>query len=224
MFCFGHMNLINLLLEKENFGSLNSGLMKLGDVMKKIVIILILILVACSGMAIAEDNKIFDHFNEKFLVEKTLLLNLKHKSDTTAIKEIKFYGNRIDPNRTSIRDRFSISVNNKFIEVPESVFKRLHNLRRSFSYDKLSGGVLKAPNSEFRCMMLAPAEGLVLEVLYLTTALKTSEIIKSEMKPVFGLALNCLFTDFYKPVLPSAQNDARAVLEILNTIGLIYGK
>ncbi len=122
------------------------------------------------------------------------------------------------------QDRFSISVNDKFVEVPESVFKRLHNLRKSFSYDKLSGGISKEPDPEYRCMMAGPAEGLVLEVLYLTTASKTFEIVKSEMKPVFGLAFNCLFTEFYRPLQSSVQEDARAVLEILNTIGLIYVK
>ncbi len=73
--------------------------MELGGIMK--IIFIISILVSYSSIALAEDTKIFDHFSEKFLTEKALLLNLKYKLDDKAIKEVKFYGNRIDPNRTS---------------------------------------------------------------------------------------------------------------------------
>ena len=41
------------------------------------------------------------------------------------------------------------------------------------------------------------------------------------MRPVFGLAQNCLFTELYKPVNSNAQEDARAVIEILNILMLL---
>ncbi len=80
--------------------------------------------------------------------EQRLLLNFQYRSDTTTTREIQFYGNDIDPNSTSIDDSFSLKIDGKSIEIPESLYRRLETLRRSFSYDSLSGGIQDPPQSK----------------------------------------------------------------------------
>lgn len=72
-------------------------------------------------------------FPSMALAEQTLLLNLKYKSDKTVTEEIRFYGNDIDPNSSSIDDQFSLSINGQFIKIPRSIYDKLECLRRSFS-------------------------------------------------------------------------------------------
>ncbi|BAZ36984.1 hypothetical protein NIES4101_29050 [Calothrix sp. NIES-4101] len=150
--------------------------------------------------------------------EQILLLNLQYKSDKTTTKEIHFYGNDINPNSVSINDRFLLTINGKSIQLPKQLYRRLDWLRRSFSYDSLSGGI-QQPKEEESCALGGASEGIILKARYLTY--KNSRIVASEMKPVFGLAQNCLFTDIYKPVNLNAQEDARAVFEILNNLSLL---
>ena len=151
--------------------------------------------------------------------EQILLLNLQYKSDKTTTKEIHFYGNDIDPNSVSINDRFSLTIDGKSIQLPEQLYIRLDWLRRSFSYDSLSGGIQQPKKGGAICLLGEPAKGMILEARYLTY--KNYEIVKNEMQPVFGLGQNCVFRDFYKPVNSYAQEDARAVVEILNTLSLL---
>lgn len=151
--------------------------------------------------------------------EQILLLNLQYRSDTTTTSEIQFYGNQINPNQGSIDDHFSLTIDGKLVQLPEQLYERLNSLRRRFSYDSLSGGIQQPPSLLGLCRLGGPAEGLILEARYLTY--QTHSIVGHEMQPVFGLAQNCLFTDFYKPVNSNAQEDARAVVEILNTLSLL---
>ena len=153
--------------------------------------------------------------------EQILLLNLQYRSDATTTREIQFYGNDIDPNSTSIDDRFSLEIDGKSVQLPEQVYRRLDGLRRSFSYDSLSGGIQQPEERGMSCMLGGPAEGLILEARYLTYQTPEFRIVSHEMRPVFGMAQNCLFTDLYKPVNSNAQEDARAVIEILNTLSLL---
>ncbi|QFS51808.1 hypothetical protein GXM_09302 [Nostoc sphaeroides CCNUC1] len=44
------------------------------------------------------------------------------------------------------------------------------------------------------------------------------------MRPVFSLASNCLFPETYSPIKSNAREDARAVVEILNTLNLFLAK
>ena len=152
--------------------------------------------------------------------EEILLLNLQYKSDTTTTREIQFYGNDIDPNSTSIDDSFSLKIDGESIEIPEQLYRRLDRLRRSFSYDSLSGGIQEPPERTFTCNLGGPAEGIILEARYLTYN-SESKIIDNEMRPVFGMAENCLFKELYTPVNFNAREDARGVIEILNTLGLL---
>ncbi len=151
--------------------------------------------------------------------EQILLLNLQYRSDTTTTREIKFYGNDIDPNSTSIDDSFSLKIDGKSIEPPEQLSRRLDRLRRSFSYDSLSGGIQEPPQRRVSCNLGGPAEGVILETRYLTY--QNFKIVDHEMRPVFGMAENCLFKELYKPVNSNAREDARGVIEILNTLNLL---
>lgn len=153
--------------------------------------------------------------------EQMLLLNLQYRSDTTTTREIQFYGNEIDPNSISIDDRFSLTIDGKSVQLPEQLYRRLNWLRRSFSYDSLSGGIQHPSEAGPLCMLGGPAMGLILEARYLTYQTPEFRIVGHEMQPVFGMAQNCLFTDLYKPVNSNAQEDARAVIEILNTLSLL---
>ncbi|MGK7956066.1 MAG: hypothetical protein AB4063_12575 [Crocosphaera sp.] len=152
--------------------------------------------------------------------EQRLLLNFQYRSDTTTTREIQFYGNDIDPNSTSIDDSFSLKIDGKSIEIPESLYRRLETLRRSFSYDSLSGGIQDPPQSIVSCNLGGPAEGMILEARYLTYNSEWT-IVDHEMRPVFGLAENCLFKELYQPVNSNAREDVRGVIEILNTLSLL---
>ncbi len=153
--------------------------------------------------------------------EQILLLNLQYKSDETTTRQIQFYGNDIDPNSTSVDDSFSLKIDGKSIEAPEELYKRLDRLRRTFSYDSLSGGIEEPSESTIRCNLGGSAEGMILEARYLTYKTPELVIVDDEMRPVLGLAENCLFTELYTPVNSNAREDARGVLEILNTLGLL---
>ncbi len=154
--------------------------------------------------------------------EQILLLNLQYKSDATTTKEIKFYGNDIDPNSNSVNDRFWLTINGRSIQLSEKIYRRLDSLRRSFSYDSLSGSIKQPKKGGPVCRLGGPAKGMILKARYLTY--KNVKIVDHEMQPVFGLAQNCLFTDLYKPINSDAQEDARAVVEILNTLSLLEDK
>jgi hypothetical protein len=67
------------------------------------------------------------------------------------------------------------------------------------------------------CMMAGPALGSILEVRYLTYD-KSFRIGADEMKPVMGIAENCLFTDLPAPTNADARESARAAAEVLATI------
>lgn len=153
--------------------------------------------------------------------EQILLLNLQYISDTATTREIQFYGNEINPNTISVDDRFSLVIDGQSVHLPEQLYRRLNRLRRSFSYDSLSGGIQQSPEVGPRCMLGGPSAGLTLEARYLTYQAPEYRIVDHEMQPVFGMAENCLFTELYRPANLNAQEDARAVVEILNTLSLL---
>jgi hypothetical protein len=57
---------------------------------------------------------------------------------------------------------------------------------------------------------------MVLEARYLTYV--DFKIVSDEMKPVFALGRNCLFTESYSAGNNQAREEARAVTEILETV------
>ena len=154
--------------------------------------------------------------------DQILLLDLKYTTDATTTREIQFYGNEINPSINSVDDRFSLTVDGQSIRLPEQLYRRLNQLRRSFSHDSPSGGIEQPSYAGPLCMMGGPPVGLTLEARYLTYQTPEYSIVNHEMQPVFSMGENCLFVDLYKPVNSDAQADARAVIEILNTLSLLY--
>ena len=162
-------------------------------------------------------------FPKIVLAEETLLLNLKYKSGNTVTKEIKVYGNYINPNTWSSNEQFSLSINDRFIKIPESIYDRLKTLRRRFSYDSLSGGIQQSTGARGPiCRLGGPATGVVLEARYLT--FQNNKIVSSQMRSVLSQPGNCLFTEWYSPKESDAREDARGVVEILNTLDLFLTK
>ncbi len=144
------------------------------------------------------------------------LLKLKIQSDDQVVRDIRFYGTDIDPNTSSVDDQFSLTIDGQNVPINPELSRRLEGLRRSFSYDSLSGGIhLKEPGGPM-CMMAGPAQGMVLETRYLTY--ENYKITNSEMKPVLTVPQNCLFTTKISPQNAMAREDARAALEILFTL------
>ncbi|MEN9217341.1 MAG: hypothetical protein Q6K90_08455 [Gloeomargarita sp. HHBFW_bins_162] len=144
------------------------------------------------------------------------LLKLKVQSDDQVVRDIRFYGTDIDPNTSSINEQFSLTVDGENVPISEALSRRLESLRRSFSYDSLSGGIQMGEPGGPMCLMAGPARGMVLETLYLTY--ENNRITNSEMKPVLTVPQNCLFTMKISPQRPEAREDARAALEILFTL------
>ena len=153
--------------------------------------------------------------------EESLLFNLKYKSAETVTKEIKFYGNSMGTYVYSKDDRFSIFIDDKLLTLPKTIYRRLQGLRNSVSYDWATGGIAKTAAPAAVCDMGGSAEGLELEVLYITYD-NNHRVIKSETKPVYSLARNCLFHGLYKPVKASARENARVLVEILDMLDIIY--
>ena len=153
--------------------------------------------------------------------DQILLLNLQYKSDTTTTREIQFYGDEIDPNSISVNERFSLVIDGQSVHLPKQLYRRLNRLRRSFSYGSLSGGIQQPSEVGPLCMLGGPSAGITLEARYLTYQAPEYRIVDHEMQTVFGMAENCLFAELYRPVNLTAQEDARAVIEILNTLSLL---
>ncbi len=151
-----------------------------------------------------------------------LVLSLKQKSyawyesldKAKTVAQVDVYACQQDPNRSGCTPR--IEVDGKPIVASKKLLSRVNSLRRSFSYDALSGTIEKG-GVDYGCKMGGDAMGLVLEARYLTYG--DYKIVKSEMVPVMTEALNCLFHDeTYSPKNAGAREDARVVMELLNVL------
>ncbi|WP_252177770.1 hypothetical protein [Endozoicomonas sp. 4G] len=151
-------------------------------------------------------NAVDDHYK--------LLLSMKHYDDDQVVKEVNFYGTRIDP---SEMDRFKLTVDGVEIDaVNYSTYQRLNELRRSFSDDAFSQGIQLPEPERWKCKLGGPAKGIILEARYLTY--QDHHIIHDEMRPVYDQAWNCLYQPRYQPVNNRAREAARGALETLRTI------
>ncbi|MCS7226935.1 MAG: hypothetical protein NZ821_08095 [Gloeomargarita sp. SKYB31] len=148
--------------------------------------------------------------------EPVELLTLKVQADSQVVRDIRFYGTAMDPNHSSLNDRFTLTIDGKTVPINAQLARRLQHLRRSFSYDSQSGGIDVREAGGPVCRMAGPARGMVLETRYLTY--ENNQIVHSDMRPVFSLAENCLFTTRISPRQATAREDARAVVEILLTL------
>jgi hypothetical protein len=148
--------------------------------------------------------------------DPNLVLSLKAKRDANTVSTVEFYTCDKDPNVKRAQCEQYVMVDKQRVQVPDSLLQRLDNLRRPFSYDSLSGGI-RRETRQAMCMMAGPALGSILEARYLTYD-ESFRIVADEMKPVLGIAENCLFKDLPAPANADARESARAAAEVLATI------
>ncbi len=148
-----------------------------------------------------------------------LILRLKTQSQGKIVSQIDVFSCTNDPNLFSHDCLVRAEVDGKTVALPESLVVRLQRFRRNFSYDALSGSIVDR-NREGGCEIPVPEEGMILETRYVSYS--DSQIVEGSdvMKPVLSLATSCLPRSIF-PQDAYAKERARAVLEILNTLGLL---
>ena len=150
-----------------------------------------------------------------------LLLDAVYLSDDRVTDHVSLWGNDIDPNSSSVDDRYVLQINGETVQVPASLLASLDHQRRDFSYDSQSGGI-RAFNNKVQCMMAGPATGVMLHSRYLTY--ENHQIVADEMRPVFSKAQNCIFNTHYQPERIQAHGSAVEVLASLHTIKALFRK
>lgn len=149
------------------------------------------------------------------------VLRLDTLLDEKAERSIVLYANDIDPNSSSVDDRYRLTVDGVEIAAPPALLARLDRERRGYSYDTFTNGI-RSEEAQILCMMAGPASGHVLSVLYLTY--DDTSIVSSEMRPVLSRPENCLFTTNLRPVSEEARAEAAAAMAALRTISEILGE
>lgn len=149
------------------------------------------------------------------------VLRLDTLLDEKVERSIVLYANDIDPNSSSVEDRYRLTVDGAEVAVPPALLARLDRERRGYSYDTFTQGI-RSEEAQIRCMMAGPASGHVLWVLYLTY--DDTRIVSSEMRPVLSRPENCLFTTTLRPVSEEARAEAVAAMAALRTISDILGE
>lgn len=129
-----------------------------------------------------------------------------------------------DSEKTDYLSKFCQSrlvINNiEYENVPDVIFDRLlsfFGLRRGFSSDYFSGGILKQ-EKKMVCAGNPYGTGLVLKTLY-----KTSEDIAPDksnyvLQEVYSESLTCSYPYVVAPIETKAKEEARATIEIINTL------
>lgn len=125
-----------------------------------------------------------------------LVLELRKMQDGKVVDRLSLYSNQVDPNTSSVNDRFRLEHNGKRFEAPPPLLQRLNHQRRSYSYDSFTKGIGHETRKAL-CMMGGPAIGDILYVRYLTYS--NHRIVKTEMRPVLSDAGNCLFAEVIAP-------------------------
>jgi hypothetical protein len=112
-------------------------------------------------------------------------------------------------------------LNGKAVTVPNSLFRNLDYPRRAFSYDKLSNGIIEE-RPKAMCLLGGSSKGVVLSTRYLTYNNNFS-IVSHSIKPVYSIAKNCLFTEYYSPSSEYGKMEASRLLGMMEAI-MIYAK
>ena len=149
-----------------------------------------------------------------------LILDLSTVTDGQPRQRVALYANDIDPNSSSVDDRYRLTVDGLTRKVPDALLRQLDRDRRAFSYDAQSGGITTSQPAA-ACLLGGPAVGDVLRVRYLTW--QDDKIENAEMAPVMSHAENCLFTHQVRPQDPEAQLQAMHTLAVLQTLAALYG-
>lgn len=158
----------------------------------------------------------FLSINNLYADNMHLVLELKTLSDGKVVDRISLFANEIDPNISSIDDKFRLEHNGKMIKAPKGLLARLNHLRRGYSYDNFTKGIQQTSRKAL-CRMAGPAIGDILYVRYLTY--QDHKIVKSEMRPVLSEEGNCLFADIIRPKTDSAEKAASKALASLQVLG-----
>lgn len=138
-----------------------------------------------------------------------LVLELQKIQDNEVVDRLSLYANQVDPNISSVNDRFRLEHNGNPVRAPLSLLERLSHQRRSYSYDNFTNGIRHETRNTL-CMMGGPAIGDLLYVRYLTY--RNHRIVKSEMRPVLSEAGNCLFAGAIAPKDPRSEMAAMKAL------------
>ena len=138
-----------------------------------------------------------------------LVLELQKIQDDVVVDRLSLYANQVDPNTSSVNDRFRLEHNGNPVRAPLSLLERLNHQRRSYSYDNFTNGIRHETRNAL-CMMGGPAIGDLLYVRYLTY--RNHRIVKSEMRPVLSEAGNCLFAEAIAPRDPRSGMAAMKAL------------
>ncbi len=145
----------------------------------------------------------------------TLILSLQNMSGESVVSKIELFANDIDPNSSSVDDKFRLEINGKVVDVPERLLSNLDYSRREYSYDNFTDGI-KSFRSGGLCRMGGEPTGSILQVRYLTY--ENHRIVKNEMKSVYSENGNCLFEKGFAPNKAEAEKSAAKAMTTLKTI------
>lgn len=154
--------------------------------------------------------------------EMHLLLQLERLVDGAVRQSVALYGTAIDPNVSSIDDRFRLEVNGKPVAAPQALLARLARERRGYSYDYFTKGISESTRQAL-CMMAGPALGDRLSTLYLTYG-KDQRDTYAHLRPVLSQPGNCLFAEEIAPKDAQAAQAAAQALASLQVILEMQGE
>jgi hypothetical protein len=144
--------------------------------------------------------------------DSVLALRLSAKSNNRTTQVVEFRTCELNPNLFRSDCEQSVLVDGREVRVAPLTLRRLNGLRRSFSYDAATGGVVSTERRA-TCRMAGPARGLELETNYVT--FDGNRIRSSELKTVLTQKMNCLYS---KRVSLGRTSAAAAALEALTTL------
>ncbi len=151
-----------------------------------------------------------------------VLLRLERLVAGEVAQSVVLFGTAIDPNVSSIDDRFRLEVNGQPVAAPQALLARLALERRAYSYDYFTNGISESTRPAL-CMMAGPALGDRLSTLYLTYG-KDIRDTYSHLRPVLSEAGNCLFAEDIAPKDASAAQAAGKALASLQVILEMQGE
>lgn len=150
--------------------------------------------------------------------ELHLVLELETHVDDQVTETVSLYASGIDPNKRSADDAYRLEINGTEVDAPQELLAQINHQRRGYSYDSLSGGI-ESKDRMAVCAMAGPAQGEILQSLYLTY--ENSKITSSEMRAVQSEATNCLFIPIIEPKDPNAKAAAVKALAQLQTLRVL---
>lgn len=144
-----------------------------------------------------------------------LLLSLQRSTNGAITDTISIWGTDIDPNSSSVDDRYELRLNGTPVEAPDHLLAALDAARRGYSYDSFTKGITQ-DTAKAICNMAGPAKGQMLLTRYLTY--ENAQISSSDMQVVLCEPLNCLYAPRVHPNDMAAHLAATRALGSLSTL------